>query len=77
MRNRNHYTDLANRCLENIEKLKKDSKIHSNPKEKRDKEQKLLDAYQSYVNNVRPQLEDSGIEIHKYNSRIENIIQSV
>ncbi len=77
MRNRNHYTDLANRCLKNIEELKKDSKIYSSPKEKRDKEQKLLDAYQSYVNNVRPQLEDSGIEIHKYNSRIETIIKSV
>ncbi len=76
MRNRNHYTDLANRCLENIEKLKKDSLAYSSPEEKKMKTQKLLDAYQSYINNVKPQLENSGIEYHKYNSRIETIIQS-
>ena len=72
-----HYIELANEYLEKIEKLKEDSNNHSSLREKRIKEQKLIDTYNEYRTRIRPQLEDSGIELHKYDSRIERIVNSI
>lgn len=66
MKDRNYYTDLANRTLEKIQALKKESK-----------KQELLNAYGNYVTKVKPQLEESGIEYHLYDNKIESIIRSV
>jgi hypothetical protein len=72
-----YYTELVNGHLKRIQKLKKDSHIYSSEEERRTKEQKLIDAYSEYNNHVKPQLENSGIDYHKYNSRIEDLIESV
>jgi 6-phosphogluconolactonase/glucosamine-6-phosphate isomerase/deaminase len=72
-----YYTELANGYLKRIERLKKESHIHTSEEERHTKEQKLIDAYNEYNNHIKPQLVESGIEYHRYNSKIEKIINSI